>query len=603
MNSEHMAMKVDDKEGIQNLVVLMGTAMTNAFVLGDIELFMKWFTLDIVSDYYMRRWFSGYAVKVAQPAKCNFDIESLEKECSDCFTCKVKFEMIYEVHESETAFFTMKVQHNSSERSVKITEVQISLDHPAWKDDPMLVQGELLQEGRIKEHLYASKSKEYLNRKWWEENELADISCESEECLKASIYARAIPKSVRFRNTHPEIDSATVLSDMMSYKAARLAFILKGGNMAASVKKINHFGQEALLTKTYSEVKKEDSTYFPARELSLVPLYNIDETFHLMKSCEKAEISCVDMASFYTSLLRLSGMNPTDIFVVIQPFHYLTILKLPKSYYIISINEIMPMSSKRLYGDTDVTRVVTPAFFLDGEGQTNMPDDLLQEVQQFFKNGIPIFSMPKADEKANVLPLDVESCPTVNEYPTAEELNWAVRKYVFEMSRKYPASPFTWAKYSYQTLLVNQPQAYILWAMNSLELQGFSKGCDSLEQILTWMAESLHSESIFEEADRIMTADQVFRNKTGGHKDKAVFLFTTAKSANLADEGGVIITPERSYVALRKALEKYIVIDSEKLIPVSEIEGNVILAFDDENCFKPKGKKFGKHPAWLEAVV
>lgn len=567
--------------------------LVQGFLTGDLELFMKRFKLDIVSDYYLRRWFSGYAIKVASPISCKYNIESIQ-DLKENYVSITKFQLDYEDNDSETVYLKMIAQRDSNQNLV-VTDVQVNLVHPQWPDKtdnnyPVDVD-------TVKNEIYKIESSKYKTKNWWEDKELIDIYSKSEDLLKPSIYARAIPKSVRFRNTHPEIDCAAVLSDMMSYKSARLVYILKEGSIGDRIKKINSFYERTLKAKTYSEVKKEDPSYFPARELSLVSLYNIDETYYLLKTVENPEISCVDLASLYTSLFRLSGMTETDVYVVIQPFHYLTVFKLPKSYYIISLNEIMPMGKKRLYGDTEVTRILTPTRFIDSEGQTNMSDDFYGILQEFFKNGIPIFSIPKAKEFINVLPSDICKCPTVDEYDSPEELNRAMVKYVFEMSKKYPASPFTWAKYSYQTLLVNQPQAYALWSIKSNEIVNFATNFTSVEQLLKWTSDNIKCESIFQEDHRIMTADQVLRNSMGGFKDKALFIYSVLKNVNLLKTGGVVITGENSYVILKGA--ELSIIDCKNLILVSEIEEEIILAFDYEICYTNLTKSESKKPEWL----
>ncbi len=599
MSSEDRVINLNSIEDIKDSILLMNNRLEEAFILGDIEGFMKWFKLDTVSDYYMRRWFTGYGIKVESPSNCIISVNSFENKLEDNFSCELIVKLTYSNHCSEVVRFNLLVKSGNEDLPVKIIEAKVSLIHPEWQDVPKnkITSDEKL----IRDKIFSEKKESYLKKKWWELKELIDISCQSTDYLRASLYARAIPKTVRFRNTHPEIDSAAILSDMMSYRAARLAFLWRNDDLPTQLKKMVDFGQEVLIPKSYDDIRGDHTSFFPARELSLLPLYNFDESFAIIEMNGKADVSCAEISSFYASLLRLGGINPQDLFVVIQPFHYLTIFKLPKGYYIISLNEVMPMKVDRLYGDTEVNRVVTPTFFIDGLGQTNMASEVFQKTCDFFKNGIPIFKMPTALEKVNVLPIDIDHFPTSKDYDTPERLNYFLIKYVFEMSKKYPESPFTWAKYSYQTLMVSQPQVYIIWSLKSMEIQQFSKEYNSIEEIISWIKENVNIQSIFEEYHRIMTADQILRWKRGNDKDKALFLYSLVKSADIVQKGGVIITTKGSYTLLCYG-EGYDIIDSKTLNVVPNIIGEILISFDEKSCLSRVAKQVGKAPDWIDLI-
>jgi hypothetical protein len=562
-----------------------------AFTDGNLDSFMEPFDLDIVSDYYMRRWFNGYAVKVAKPCKCDYTIETTGAAVLGKSKYDFTFYLQYAGFEAETATFK-NVVLQSGER-FSIVESSVSLKLSKWHDP--YIEMPLLLVGK--------QEAETLPAKWWEAGELVEICRDSADVLKASLYSRAAPSSARFRNTHPELDSAAILADMMTYRACKLVYSFGGNDLATHCKMVNAFAQKVMTTRNYENLRQENHSYFPARELSLQPLLSIDEIFAYWESDQRqpAEVGCPEVASFYVSMYRLAGMAPQNIYIIVQPFHYLTFFLLPKGNYIVSVNEIMPMSRNKLYGDTDVTRVVTPAFFLDNSGQTNLTGAAVADLKELLRHNIPIFSVPEANERVNPMSWDVEPNYTIHNCANPHEMHQAVKKHVFAMGQKYPASPFTWAKYGYQTLLVNQPQAYLIWSLKAPECKEFAQSHPDLGSLLQWLAKT-ENRSIFEEPERIMTADQVIRHHNATPKDRALFLCAMLKLNDNSISGGPVITDESSYAVLGSGAKQRI-IDTADLAAVRRIKGKIIVAFDEKDCYAPSYIRINHGPSWLSGNI
>lgn len=684
-------------ESIQKLreaTVDMIETQAVTFTSGDLEGFMQWFNLDIVNDYYARRWFTGYAVKIAQPVVCKSYLKELQIQDKNTSTCEVVFHLQYEHFTSEKVTFHNQLSFEDT--TVRIREVSIKLEQGYWKDEPVnvplllttpslytLLQTKLVDRAVVRlcstptqhtlvpiivvgtaEELLAEEPKNLqlnknevqsnsegettktairgqsqipldglLNRlvnerqeqarilsylphhlqlyeddqvssQWWEPSELTEIAYTSSDALKASLYARAISKSTRYRSTHPEIDSAVIASNMMSLWATKLAFSFGTNDPILYVRQLQEYAQHLLTQKTYSDVRQADRSHFPARELSLQPLYIMDEIFELAGGQPgfPVQVNCPEVAAFYIALLRLQGFGPWDAFILTQPFHYLAFFQTQHGYYIISEHDIMPMNPHRLYGDTEVSRIISTAFYLDQTGLTNMPDALQAQLKDSLRTKIPIFSLPEGKTPKNVLPLDTEPTFSVCTHTTPYRLSAALKQHVFEMSRKYPSSPFTWAKYLHQTLLVPQPQAYLIWSLKAVECKKFAQQYQTIDAICVWMKQTLISRiSIFEEADRIMTADQVLRYCKGTAKDRAMLLYTAVCLSNTIQTGGIVLTTAGSYVILKNK-QMVVVYDTEKLQMVSHMEGRIVLAFDDQFSYNPSRSDNQLPPPWLELL-
>ncbi|PJI06512.1 MULTISPECIES: hypothetical protein [Clostridium] len=589
-------------EDIKKLLADMVNDQIISLKSGSIEEFMKWFKLNNYDDYYVRRWFNGYAVRLAQPEDCKFKFTKIECETNNIIYLQVIIKLNYKSFDDETITFDYKVNYDIKKSILQIVDYSIKVKNGKWADAPQPTS-ESLSKLPIN---YFSLNMEFLKNKyayfndeeWWEDKEITEICKHSKEYLKANFYCRAIPKSVRFRNTHPEIDCAGLLSDIMTMTTARLAFYIGNEDLVSTAQKINLISKKNFIPRTNNEKDLKISV----RELSLLPLYNIDELLAFKKNDDVIQASCAEMTSFYATLLRHAGMSSKNVFVVAQPFHYLTMFKLDRGYYIEHVNEIMPMSKTRLYEDTEVTRIFSPIYYLDESGQTNMPIEVENYVKKYFRESVPIFSIPKVTNRTNVLPIDLESKISIKNCANPIELHKRIKKYVYMMSMKYPDSTFTWAKYSYQTLFVCQPEVYLIWSLKSQYSQRFSKKFTCLNQIFEWIKTELEMKSIFEENERIMTADQVIRHKKGNIKDRALFIATISTLCSCSIYSGIVITSESSYAVLYDEIEKLRIYDSENLKLVSKIKGNIVVAFDDKNSYSIFQSSKDEAPRWLKKI-
>lgn len=550
-----------------------------AFKHGNAEAFVKEFQLDTVSEYYINRWFNGYAVNVEKPKEVTIDILDINPVTNHVFWCHTKLCLTYEKSFHEEIAFDWKVIWKE-DSTLCISETVIELKQPVWK--PTSQKIDITKLKRNLEKINDSTISNIIN---WAETP-ADRVDLSKKKIPASIFSRAVAKSVRYRNTHPQIDSAAILADMMSLRMVRFAYEIKDLDVIEMLGTINSYAQKYFKTKTYDEFKEDGTPEYSPRELSLLPLYSIDETFDVSKKKETTEVSCVDLASFYAGLLRLGGVESQKVFVVIQPFHYLTVLEHKKQYFIASSNEVYPMNPKRLYGDTEVVRIVSPSYYIDKNGEATVSEKEYRNIKALFKNGIPIFSLPEYKKDCSEWPTEMDEILQIQNYSSPEAYHQAIVGFVRGKDKEYPNSIYTWALYAYQTLVVLKPQAYLIWSIHSQEAVKFSKKMKNIDMLWEWMKENLDEGSIFEEEERIMTADQVLRNKKGRSKDRGVLFYTIVKLLYPDKTGGILLTDKNEcYVKVEEG-EKRSVYDMNtgEIRELSDI--TIRLYFSDKKVYR-----------------
>ncbi|HHV28120.1 MAG TPA: hypothetical protein GXX73_00660 [Clostridium sp.] len=581
-----------------NLLTHMMQQQSTALINGNVEDFIKWFELDSYNEYYLRRWFNGYAVKFENPSECEYEIEGFREESSNRYYVKVTFRLKYKSYDAEDVTFSYVIIRD--EEAFKIVSQTYKIHDKPWKDDETETKSFSIGSTGIIFRTESLNQEERYHNELLQSKEVIEIFKNSCDPLSANLYARAVSKSVRFRNTHPEIDCAAFLSDLMTLRVAKLSFLLGDCDFATYAKRINAFSKKNIISKT-NEAQHNDGE-ISIRELSLLPQFNIDEVFASRNSEHFMEASCAELTSFYGSILRAGGMKGTNVFIVTQPFHYLTVFKLDKGYYIINVNDIMPMTENRLYGDNEVTRIFSPVYFLDSSGQSNMPFEVYEEVSKFFAKGIPLFKIPKMNKQVNTLPCGVEPEFSIKNCNTPIELSMKLKKYVLKMSKDWPYSPFTWAKYSYQTLLVDKLQAYLISSIKAMECIKAANLYNSIEELFDWIRKNIKPGSIFPENDRLMTADQVLRNRKGNPKDVALLISSLAILMKICKGAGIAISDRTAYAVLFDGDGEVIIYNAQTLERVSKINETVIFAFD-ENVGYSIYKMNENTPVWLQKII
>lgn len=567
-------------EEMDILVKNLESEMSNAFLSKNSDKFLALFDIDVVNRYYTQKWFDGYAIVFATPVKCQVKIHRDRDCCSESFNSEIEIYLKYEEYDSEKLIINSKLQYLNVERKLMIIESTIILEQPHWKKS-LHNNTEKYDISMIK---FIFQKAVDTTQEFCISKDLIHLLKDAEDTLNPSMYARAIIKSIRYRTSNKEIDSACLLADLMSRRTIKLSKAMSNFQLDELLEDIESIGKRYLIPKTYTYLRTIDKDYFPAKELSLLPLASLEEVLYQLQKNNRSEVSCIEILSFYLSVLILNGLEVSDAYIVVQPFHYLATLKINEKPYIVSFNDVVPMSKNRLYGDTIVLRVFNQLLYYDPVSeQTNMQQKDYDKMTDFYKNNFSVFSVTPFELESSQQ-VEGEKIPTLKHYSDVDQLAFEIKKYVYSMSQKYPKSFYTWAKYSYQTVLVKKPQAYILCSLRSAELKSLMQVLKNMEELITWSKVNLGSNSIFEETDRIMTASQVLSNMTGSQKDIANFIYTCALISGLIKNGGIIITRTTSYVMFGTE-------NKEKIFNVNtfsyceSIEEKVLLFFNEKEVY------------------
>lgn len=550
------------------------------FLYGDADSFMKHFDIDEVNKFHTRKWFESYALVFDRPQNCHVQIDSMQSSVRS-FSGVIKIHLDYMKYDSEVLLLYFVWDH---EKDVIISSkftVQNAFD-TIYKTGV--------------EELSFHAAGDFIE----EETEQKDLK-EAEDPLEPRLYARILIKSMRYRMTNPEINSAALLSDCMSYQNIKFAKQLKNKNLTECLYALNKFAKKYIEAKTDPETGGEKAV--SPKEQALLSMKSLDDSFYEIKKQGSTKVNCLENISFYLSTLQLIGIEISDYYVIVQPFHFIAIVSIDKDMYLISFNDLISMTESRLYGDSSVQSIFNPFMFYNLDmGVTNMSKQEISGLKAFFTR-VPVFPIRSIPEEKYCKEKETDTLPSYKQYESADRLCRAIRKYVFEKSRIQPDSVFTWAKYAYQLLDVKKPQAYIISGFLSKIIQDFSKNVTDITELLQWIKENLDIGSIFSESDRIMTAEQVFTHGTAADHDLALFFYTVLTAAKRLANGGIIMTSDTSYV-IGSSGGSYHIWNMRGMEEDKTISGQILVAFNETTSYNYKFDSADEIEKlqWLDAI-
>ena len=133
----------------------------SALLKGNLQSFKQEFLLDVVSEYYLDRWFQGYAVKIAVPNTCEVTMKRLEIIKKDYFWGYFDLTLGYTSYMNEA--FNFKIKLKEKEEHLYIVEVQIVTMQPNSKNTKRLDNQTILN---MKRCLYERKDELYSKQRW-----------------------------------------------------------------------------------------------------------------------------------------------------------------------------------------------------------------------------------------------------------------------------------------------------------------------------------------------------------------------------------------------------------------------------------------------------
>jgi hypothetical protein len=424
-----------------------------------------------------------------------------------------------------------------------------------------------------------------INVTWWENPGFLSLAKQSKDPLSPQLYARAIPRTVRFREAHPMLESAAILADCMSLKLLQSAGQIFSSDRLQLLANLYQAARERVLVRLVRADR--DNTW---TSKFIAPWYGFDEMVTQKSGDGFITGNCSSVMSFYFALLRLGGYGIYDLFQLRMHNYDALIVRLDPEWFLLASDKTVKLGPKTLYHSREIDKIFTERWFLSSRGSTNMPGETRRYIDELFNKRLSIFNFAAKLEnnKYDITP----SPPPSREFPGIAAasglpaLNRSIKTYVLENSILYPYSPFTWAKYAHQTLYVPKPETYAAWSIQSPAIREIIKEHPGLRDFLEWQ-ESLGRESIFPEGDRIMTADQAARHRTADPKSRALTLFTWFKLNNY-QECLVLITTKGSYCAWKENKnKKWHMFDTAKGKEISSPQGKTILAFDHDSSYYP----------------
>ena len=356
---------------------------------------------------------------------------------------------------------------------------------------------------------------------------------------QTSFYARAIPRSIRYRQTHPVIECASLRANMLSPYIAKLAATYYDKDKRRFAAKIyNAISDSVMLSIERSDRDNSWASKFQ------VSWQGIDELMETNVQNGKLTCSCSSYMSLLHSVLRLGGFECDDILQIRLKTQDILIVFINETPFLIDTERMVPVTDQVLFHYQKSSVIYTDEWFWTEEGSTNLPAARRKKIQQQIKrihflqfsfcvNDNTNIPNPAAPLRPVAVPFDFI------------EYHKKVLSQVLQSYSHEPNSVDAWTLYAYQTLFVKKPEAYMNWSIQSKLVRQKAVGLQKMEDIIDLLSE-IEDGSIFVESHRIMTADQVLKTGRGNSVAKALL---AAALFNLAMEytTAVFLTVQKAY--------------------------------------------------------
>ena len=415
---------------------------------------------------------------------------------------------------------------------------------------------------------------------WWKDETLVNEFVGSNDPFSVEKYARAIIRNIRFREGCLELECASLLSNMMS---ARLNGLYD---------QIYDTDKKKLLANIFNATKDffkvqlirddRDNTW---SSKFAAPWYGFDELIELNKNNDQIKGSCFSFISFIYALLRICGFSEPDIYQLRLINQDILVIFIEGSPFIINQDNIIPWNSKSIYFRNRVSKMFTEYWCIADRNYIGLSEEqMVCEVSKMQSHlGRFNFFDHKYDNCGSNL---VENNPLNHKMIIHFEKKGYIDivKEVIKKGKERSDSAFVWAKYAHQMLYVTKPEAYLEWSIQSKVVTETLLHYEKFEDWLD-MLRTFEKESIFSEDFRIMTADQCIRYKKGDSKSllTALYVWFVVKKK----QNGILVFTTKGYYCICVQYGQMFIWDGDTLEQCSEIEGNIILAFNHKESYYP----------------
>ncbi len=552
----------------------------------DLWLKTMYFEDDLAKEL-QRSWFEGYVCRVA-PKQAWVELVHVEHS-SGSIMARSKFHFEYAdfdpVGEERTYTLTF-VPAVGEWRIVDFTNT--SLRFPR----------DLVESPRSFVFRSPQRSK---SRAWWQQREYVSIAKSSADPLAAQTYARAVPRTVRFREAHPQIESAAILSDLMSLQVSELTAQVFDPDALQLMANLYQASQNRI-TMRVTRPDRGNTWYSKLH----APWFNFDELLAQRGDQNLVVGNCPSIMSFYFAVLRLGGYGPYDIFQLRLYNHDVLVARIGADVFLLCPDRVLELTPRMLYYTTTITKVFTDQYYWTSLGSTNMGEMVRNGFLELLKEKLPRFEFKHPTTEGNLSSEAYQEppFPSLRISRDPSRVNALIKKHVMQCSNRYPYSPFTWAKYAHQTLFVTKPETYATCSLQGPLTRATVRQYSTQREFFQ-AVQGFEFESIFCENDRLMTADQVIRYKTGDIRARALLLFSFIILKQEAEVGFVLFTDQSAYCIVADG-KKWRVWDAARCGAVSSPEGKLILAFDDTRSVYPlvKGEAVCESmPVWYRILA
>lgn len=429
---------------------------------------------------------------------------------------------------------------------------------------------------------------------WWDHPNLIDTERLCTEPASENIYLRSIARTVFFRGVHPIIECASIKLNMMSVYICEL------------VKQLYHKDKLHYLANIYNAVKERFTVNIARPERNnewssklQAPWYSFDELIALKLKDGKIVGSCSSYMSFFYAMLRLGGVETKNLIQARLTTQDILLVWIESDIYMICTDYIQKLTDKTFFYKKKISILYTDEWYWTERGETNIDQDTRMLVMKRFESIEKVFEFPftcKESLREDKIPSNFymariqDDCETIH-----RDAVW----YNYYWSSIQPEGAATWAKYAYQSLIVQKPNVYIKWSIQCKMVREFINCIKQIDDAVCYLI-NLESGSIFYDAYRLMTADQVIRCNRADDKAKAVFLYTVL-NVKYHFKGAVIFSSKYSY-CIWKEDHKTVIMNMEDMQPKSLIEGEVILAMNENKVIYPLLKPQDENKSYMELL-
>lgn len=530
--------------------------LKNCILSGDKNLWSQLFIIsDDVASQSMYKWFEDYFV-VHRVKKCEIVLDNINTSPQkNEFACFIKAE--YPEYDDFTDHYLIKIEPHTL-KIVCIEQIYLpdSKNNLSWYTN--------LQE----------------KISWWE-SPLAKGRISQQDSLPYKKLARAITRNIRFREAHIQLECASLLVCMMS---TVIFNIFKQLNLPQdnSEEKIK-FIYNVIRNKFCLQIIRPDRDNTWASKY-LAPWYGIEEILIGHEAEKRIPVSCNVFMTVLYSLLRWSGFQASQLvqFRIINQ-DYLIICNDDGKLYFVSHDNFILCTERTIYPSGKINKVFGAEWFIDFQHNSAVASaELIYKYNSIAQRTfLPEYNL--TDE--------------VKEEPFVEPKLpfYEFRNSIFNCGLT-DSNIFMWAQYANQTLFVSQPEAYVYWSVQS----NWGPVVFHSEEEIFHYIKNMKKESIFPEADRIMTADQCIRHQMGSTKDIAIFLYAALKKF-FNVEGCIIFTPKYEYCVYRyHTSDEWVIYNVCHQTVEETIYDEILLSFNDRNSYYPFRKPSDTNPIYFE---